>query len=72
MLGLWQCTKLYFLRTIGCENKRGIFRIDPAKQRATFFGGGRDQRDARWWRQKRDCWRINRRRARSGKAPEKL
>ena len=59
VLSFWYCTQFCFLWTTSCKSKRGIFRVDPAKQRATFFGVGRDQSDAGWRRQKRDCWRID-------------
>ena len=59
MLSFWQCTELCFLWTTSCESKRRIFCIDPAKQRATFFGGRRDQRNARWRWYQRHRWRIN-------------
>ena len=44
---------------MSCESERGIFCINPPKQRPAFFRIRRDELDAGWRRQKRDCWRIN-------------
>lgn len=55
----WQSGEPCFGWTSSCKSKGRIFRVYPAKQRATFLGARCDERDAGWRRQKRDRWRID-------------
>ena len=59
MLSRWEGAKPCARRRMSGESERGIFCINPPKQRPAFFRIRRDEFDAGWRRQKRDCWRIN-------------
>ena len=59
MLSPWKGAKPCSRCRMSCESNRRIFCINPTKQRAAFFGVGRDKCNASRRRQKRHRSRVN-------------